>query len=71
MDILLDAHDKTDKERDTCGTPVCKTCPPCSVSSDWSVARHLVTVTAASDKRISGFSGGEDLIFDENRALIN
>jgi len=30
MVTLLDAHGKTDKECDTCGTPVCKTRPPCS-----------------------------------------
>jgi len=30
-----------------------------------------MTVTAASDKRISGFSGGEDVILDDDMALIN
>ena len=34
MGILLDAHVKTDKECDACGTPVCKTRRPCSASSD-------------------------------------
>ena len=36
-----------------------------------SVARRLMTVTAASDKRISGFSGSEDVILDDDKALIN
>ena len=30
-----------------------------------SVARRLMTVTAASNKRISVFSGGEDVILDD------
>jgi len=35
-----------------------------------SVARRLMTVTAsASDKRISGFSDGEDVILDDDRAI--
>ena len=34
-----------------------------------SVARRLMTVTAASDKRISGFSVGEDVIFEDDRGI--
>jgi len=79
MDILLDAHGKTDKECDACGHPAV---PPTQRNHQIcvhdvstvlcvSVARRLMTVTAASDKRIIGFSGGEDVIFDDDRALIN
>ena len=39
VDILLDAHDKTDKECDAC--LMCKTRPSCSVSSDWSASRGV------------------------------